>query len=100
MKNIYAIFDRIADEIVGLRMYSLMVFRTNEEATRYFADAINDKSSILNKHPADYALIQLGKLTIDNKLISFETPQNIVTGDTIISLQLDILRNEEPGENH
>lgn len=86
MKKIYAIRDRVADELVGMRMYCLMVFRTDEEAARYFADAINDTTSILNKHPADYELIELGQL--DDQYISGDHSNRVViTGDTLLALQ-------------
>lgn len=101
MKKIFGIRDRVAQELVGLRMYSLMVFRTNEEAARYFSDAINDTTSILNKHPADYELIDVGTVT-DDGLIIGKTPELIITGDTLVALQknapLEMARNEEPGE--
>lgn len=105
MKNIYAIRDRVAQEIVGLRMYTLMVFRTQEEAARYFADAINDQSSILNKHPGDYELIMVGHIIDDTGRIDGNgEPELIITGDTVIALQADqrltIQRNEERGEKH
>lgn len=86
MKNIYAIFDRVSNEIVGLRMYALMCFRTHQEAVRYFADAINDKTSILNKHPADYTLIHCGYVDDEGNI----TPQKtdvIITGDTLVTIQ-------------
>lgn len=89
MKNIYAIFDRIAQEIVGLRMYALMCFRTNQEAVRYFADAINDETSMLNKHPADYSLILVGELNDSGNIKALHNPELIITGDSIISLQKD-----------
>lgn len=93
MKKLYAIRDRLANELVGLRMYTVMCFRTNEEATRYFADAINDPTSILNKHPADYELLHLGLIN-DNGYLggvdgvpTKQDPVIIVTGDTVLALQ-------------
>lgn len=86
MKTLYAIFDRIANELVGLRMYTIMCFRTNEEAARYFSDAINDTSSILNKHPSDYTLVRLGQID-DLGNITATKPELVVTGDTLLALQ-------------
>lgn len=94
--KIYAIRDRIADELVGMHMYLLMCFRTHEQAARYFADAINDTTSILNKHPADYELIQVGELDRDTGNIRQLTPiQLIVTGDTVLALQKDTTELDE-----
>ena len=86
MKKLYAIFDRIAAEIVSMRMYSLMAFRTDEEAARYFADAINEPTSMLHKHPGDYVLIHVGAVS-DEGLITPITPaQQIITGDALLAL--------------
>lgn len=85
-KGIYAIRDRIANDLVGLNMYVCMCFRTNEEAARYFSDAVNDTTSILNKHPADYELLLLGFLA-DDGTINSGTPQLIITGDTLLAIQ-------------
>lgn len=89
MKKIFAIKDRIADEYIGLRMYLLMVFRTEQEAARYFADAINDKSSVLNKHPGDYELRCLGHMTDDGYIRATDDHQLILTGDTVVALQVE-----------
>lgn len=93
MKTLYAIFDRIANELVGLRMYTIMCFRTNEEAARYFSDAINDTSSILNKHPSDYTLVRLGQID-DLGNITATKPELVVTGDTLLALQQPALGKE------
>lgn len=85
MKNIYAIRDRLAQEIVGLGMYVLFVFRTDQQAVRYFADAILDEKSILSKHPTDYELICVG---ITNELGQIQTvgePNIVITGDALIA---------------
>lgn len=90
MKTIYAIRDRIAQELVGLSMYMLFVFRTDAQAVRYFADAINDKTSILNKHPADYELVALGILTDTAAGEIIQTQEKhvvIITGDALIAAQ-------------
>lgn len=94
MKYIYAIYDRIAAEYVGLRMYQLMVFRTDQEAARYFADAINDTTSILNKHPSDYDLRNLGHITAEGYIRSTDDHQIIITGDALVGLQQPALVKE------
>lgn len=89
MKTIYAIRDRIANELVGMSMYMLFVFRTDQQAVRYFADAINDKTSILNKHPADYELVALGIIsdTDDGPIMKAGPTTIIITGDALIAAQ-------------
>lgn len=93
MKHIYGIRDRIANEVVGMRMYVLMTFRTDQEAARYFADAINDTTSILNKHPSDFELIKLGHLTDDGNINSRDHIV-IITGDALIATQQPALVKE------
>lgn len=97
MKNIYAIRDRVAKEYVGNQMYLLFVFRTDQQAVRYFADAILDEKSALAKHPSDYELVKLGYIEEDNLsephltshdvLTSQDVYTVIATGDAIIATQ-------------
>lgn len=93
MKQIYAINDRIANELVGLRMYVLMAFRTDQEAARYFADAINDTTSLLNKHPNDFELVKLAHLSAAGDLVA-ATRTVIITGDALIATQQPALVTE------
>lgn len=86
MKRLYAIYDRLAQEIVGRSMYAIMCMRTDQEATRYFADAIYDETSILAKHPADYELIYLGTMNDRGHLKAQEIPTIIITGDALVAL--------------
>lgn len=87
IRGIYAIRDRIALDIVGMSMYMLMVFRTDQEAARYFADAVNDTTSILNKHPADYELIHVGNMKETGELVPYGDPRIIITGDALLGVQ-------------
>lgn len=94
MKRIYAIYDNKAQDFTGMHMYVLMCFRTDQQAARYFADAINDTTSILNKHPKDYDLVCLGHIEDDDLDLStpFITalPESlpIINGATLLSIQL------------
>lgn len=101
MKKIFAIRDRIAADLLTLQVYSLITCRTEQEAARYFADGINDKSSILNKHPADYELIICGSVNEEGKITPLSEPQVVVTGDTIIALQTETaLQGDIPNNAH
>lgn len=89
MKTIYAIRDRVAKCLIGHSMYLLFAFRTDQEATRYFADSVLDDKSILHKHPADYELVALGELhdSADGEIILADGKHRlIITGDTLIGL--------------
>lgn len=92
-KGIYAIRDRVAGELVGMRMYLLMIFRTPQEAARYFADAINDTSSILNKHPGDYELVTLGAISEGGE-ITPDAAKIVITGDALVATQEPALVKE------
>lgn len=85
-RGIYAIRDRVAADLVGMHMYMLMTFRTSQEAARYFADAVNDTSSILNKHPADYELVKLGDINNDGTINKHDEIV-VITGDALLAVQ-------------
>lgn len=87
MRNIYAIRDRVAQDLAGLQIYMLLVFLTDAQAVRYFGDAITDPQSILARHPADYELILCGSVSTDGHLVSHEVghPKVIITGDTLVT---------------
>lgn len=92
-QHLYAIRDRIAQELVGRMMYCVMSFNTPAQAARYFADAVNDESSVLNKHPGDYELIHLGTITHDGT-ITPDPISIIITGDALIATQQPTLVKE------
>lgn len=96
MKTIYAIRDRIADDIVGLQMYSLFTFKTDQQAVRYFADTLFDEKSILAKHPQDYELIACGVLHDDGKITTNIDywPKIITTGEALLAMQQPKLQVE------
>lgn len=94
MKTVYAIRDRLANDLVGAQMYTLFVFRTNQQAVRYFADAILDEKSQLAKHPGDYELIAVGEIDDNGELLAAKEPLVIITGDTLIAAQTPQLVKE------
>lgn len=58
-KEIYAVYDKVAQEIVG----GLMAFTHDAPVIRIFVDGLADPSTSLNKHPEDFELVSLGTLT-------------------------------------
>lgn len=95
MKQIYAIRDRLAKDLVGMQMYLLLVFRTDQQAARYFADAVNDKTSMLNKHPADYELVRVGSIDEQGNIVPSDPFMNIIiTGDALVAVQEPALVKE------
>lgn len=84
MKYIYAIRDRIANDLAGY--YPLVVFRTDAQAVRYFADSINAENSAIRAHPHDYELIKCGGLS-DAGEIHGSAPTIIITGTALMEAQ-------------
>lgn len=97
MKTIYAIRDRIAGDLAGY--YPLVVFRTDQQAIRYFGDSLNAEKSALAAHPQDYELIQIGRVEDDGQLHAMPTPTIVITGTALLALmappdrsQLELLK--------
>lgn len=86
MKTIYAIRDRVANDLVGY--YPLATFRTDAQAVRYFGDSIAMEKSALGAHPQDYELVKLGSLEDDGEITPC-APTIIITGTAIVSMMTD-----------
>lgn len=80
MKHIYAIRDRVANDLAGY--YPLVVFRTDAQAIRYFGDSAVTEKSALGAHLSDYELVLLGELADDGHIRSIE-PTIVITGDAL-----------------
>lgn len=87
MKKIYAIRDRIAQDLAG--HYPLVVFRTDGQAVRYFADSMAVENGAINKHPQDYELIVCGEINDDGQIHAYAVTGIIITGDALISAQTE-----------
>lgn len=89
-KDLYAIRDNVAQDLIGTQMYIIFAFQTPQQAIRYFADALLDEKSVLNKHAEDYDLIELGTLqeTADGPIIVSDNRQKlIITGQALLAAQ-------------
>lgn len=59
MNRIYALYDIVAQAIVG----QLMIMKHDAAAIRIFADAMTAKEpNMINQHPEDFRLITLGSI--------------------------------------
>lgn len=87
MRTVYAIRDRIANDLVGY--YPLATFRTDQQAIRYFADSIAMEKSALGQHPNDYELLAIGTVQDEGELQGFGTPRIIITGSAIVTMMTD-----------
>lgn len=98
MNHLYAIRDGVAQALTGMAMYMVMCFRTDVQAARYFSDAVNDKSSILNRHPQDYDLIRIGSVDDNGKIDALTTPQVIINGAAVLAVQDKENENNAPAQ--
>lgn len=91
MRTIYAIRDRVANDLAGHAMYTLFVFRTDAQAVRYFSDAVFDSKSVLAAHPGDYELIACGYIDDIGQITlhSLDKPRIVLTGDALIAATTD-----------
>lgn len=87
-KGVYAIYDKIAGMLIG-NVYALVIMPHPAAAVRLFQDGLQNPETALNKHPADYELVQLGFLSDKNELINeFRV---ILTGEAWLAAQ-----NQQP----
>lgn len=68
-RGIYAIYDKVAAALIG-NIYCLMTISHPAAAVRTFQDGLTDPQTQLNKHPADFELVQLGFLNDKNELVN------------------------------
>lgn len=84
MRKIYAIRDRIANDLAGT--FPLACFNTDAQAVRYFGDSIAQEKSALGAHPNDYELIKCGELTDSGKIAAYDNPEIVITGTAILAM--------------
>lgn len=63
--GIYAIYDKVAGQILG----GLHFHKHEAAAIRFFSDVAAMANSQVGQHPADFELVKLGWITVDNKTI-------------------------------
>lgn len=83
VKTIYAIRDRIANDLAGT--FPLVVMRTDAQAIRYFGDSMSVEKSALHAHPQDYELVECGLVDDNGAIQGLLTPRVVITGDALIS---------------
>lgn len=72
-QRVFAIFDQKAKAF-------LPPFTANElgQAARMFADNVNDKNSVFNRHPADFTLFCIGDFILDTGVLVPHTTHELV----------------------
>lgn len=74
--GIYAILDKKAEALVG----GLQLHRALASAVRSFTDIALDPKTMINRHPEDFELIELGFITDDNQIVPAEGYNVVITG--------------------
>lgn len=82
MKRIYAIYDLVANIIVG----SLVLDHSDASVIRLFHDLCQDTNTAVGRHPKDYELRYVGQLANDGQLLPV-TPQVVATGAAWLAAQ-------------
>jgi len=72
--KIFSVWDSVAK--VHQNPFCL---HNKHEAIRGFADAVNDESTMLAKHPEDYTLFLVGEWEDDTGTITPQTPEKVIT---------------------
>lgn len=98
--KVYSLFD------VKAAVYGTPFFMQNDSmATRSFADLVNDKQTMVNRHPEDFTLHGVGQFDDDKGLLEGMTPWIVATAASLVkeprSRQLtfsDALNNGEVEE--
>lgn len=93
-RTLYAIKDRVANDLVAMQMYCLMTFVNDQAAIRYFADAILHEESVLSKHPNDYELIKIADIDNEGNITAEHGPTSIVTGSALVAATTPKLTKE------
>lgn len=84
MRNIYAIRDKVANDLAG--QFPLVCMRTDAQAVRYFGDSMQVDRSAISAHPEDYELIIVGGLNEDGSIVPI-APTIVITGQALLAAQ-------------
>jgi hypothetical protein len=82
MKSIYAIYDNVAEQIIG----GLHVFPHQAPAIRLYGDIAIMPESTIGKHPQDFDLICIGVLNEDTTITPVK--ETVLTGAQWSAAQL------------
>lgn len=75
MRNVYAIYDKVAQA-----QYGALVMQAHDgPVQRLFFDLLADETQPMSKHPGDYELWRIGKIS-DNLILEGHLPETIATG--------------------
>lgn len=75
-KGLYMVYDLLAGCVIG----QIVQAATDAAATRDFHQALENKESTLNRHPADYNLIRIGIISETGAIDPETTPHTVAQG--------------------
>lgn len=78
MKNLYGIWDKVAEAYVG-GIYSLMTFPHDAPAVRMFNDVAGNPQTDIGRHVDDFELRFVGVIT-EEGVLHGENPRVVITG--------------------
>lgn len=78
LKFVFAVRDR-----ASVSFLDPFLCVTKGQAERYFADAMNDSQTPLNKHPEDYDLYELGTFDDGTGLYEVRVPTQVSVGKDV-----------------
>lgn len=82
-RNIYAIIDKIAEDIFGQTFEA----QNDTAAIRFYCDIGNDPNSIIGRHAADFDLVRLGQVQIDKTVqLDVTHPETVLTGEQFAAM--------------
>lgn len=82
MKRVYGVIDTLSDMLIG----PLVLLPHDAPAVRLFTDLLNERETVVAKHPKDHALVCFGYLTEANQLVGIER-EVVLSGETWLATQ-------------
>lgn len=77
--GVYAIIDTLAESMIGSGN-ALTMHHRDETAIRMFTDVALSPGNLVNMHPEDFSLIQLGYINENHQLEPLPTNRVVLTG--------------------
>ena len=78
--GLYQIFDLVAEAAAG----PIMLHKKDGPAVRLFKDLVEDKTTTVGQHPADYELRFLGLQDDSSGELTAQGPETVITGEQIL----------------
>lgn len=87
MRTIYAVRDRVANALAGNEQFCTFLYRNDQQAIRYFGDALATEKTLLHQHPQDFELIACGSIKDDGGIELNPEVRVVITGEALTAAQ-------------